>query len=97
MSTPFNYKHLYYFWVVAKEGGIAILKGTMAPEGAVVKQGSVDASMMKFSGTARVFDNEGDAMKYLFQGKVQPGDILVVRYEGPKGGPGMRETLALTA
>jgi dihydroxy-acid dehydratase len=82
---------------VAKEGGIAILKGSLAPEGAVVKQGAVSDPMKKFTGTAHVFDNEDAAMKYLFAGKVIPGDILVVRYEGPKGGPGMRESLALTA
>ena len=82
---------------VAKEGGIAILKGTMAPEGAVVKQGAVTEEMMRFTGTACVFDAEDVAMKYLRDGKVKPGDILIVRYEGPKGGPGMRESLALTA
>lgn len=82
---------------VAKEGGIAILKGTLATEGAVVKQGAVSAEMMQFTGAARVFDGEDDAMKYLREGKVKPGDILIVRYEGPKGGPGMRESLALTA
>jgi dihydroxy-acid dehydratase len=82
---------------VAPEGGIAILHGSMAPEGAVVKQGSVNADMMKFEGTARVFEDEGDAMKYLLAGKVVPGDCIIVRNEGPKGGPGMRESLALTA
>jgi dihydroxy-acid dehydratase len=82
---------------IAKEGGIAILKGTLAPEGAVVKQGAVSDEMRQFTGPARVFDAEDGAMKYLLAGKVVPGDILVVRYEGPKGGPGMRESLALTA
>ncbi len=82
---------------VAKEGGIAVLKGSLAPDGAVVKQGAVSQAMMRFSGTARVFDSEDDAMQYLLAGKVQPNDVLVVRYEGPKGGPGMRESLALTA
>ena len=82
---------------VAKEGGIAVLRGSLAPEGAVVKQGSVSAEMMKFTGTARVFEDEGGAMKFLFAGKVKPGDVLIVRNEGPKGGPGMRESLALTA
>ncbi len=80
-----------------KEGGIAVLKGTLAPEGCVVKQGAVAPEMMQFTGTARVFDSEDAAMAYLFAGKVQPKDILIVRYEGPKGGPGMRESLALTA
>ena len=82
---------------IAKEGGIAVLKGSLAPDGAVVKQGAVSSSMLRFTGTARVFDNEDGAMAYLFDGKVVEKDILIVRYEGPKGGPGMRESLALTA
>jgi len=82
---------------VATEGGIAVLKGSFAPEGAVVKQGAVSDAMKQFTGTARVFDGEDAAMNYLKAGKVVPGDILIVRYEGPKGGPGMRESLALTA
>jgi dihydroxy-acid dehydratase len=82
---------------VAKEGGIAVLKGSLAPEGAVVKQGAVLPEMMQFTGTARVFDSEDAAMDYLFAGKVVEKDILIVRYEGPRGGPGMRESLALTA
>ena len=87
---------------IRREGGIAVLKGTLAPDGAVVKQGAVSPEMMPtlgsaFTGTARVFDSEDAAMAYLFAGKVQPKDILIVRYEGPKGGPGMRESLALTA
>lgn len=82
---------------VSKEGGIAVLKGSLAPEGAVVKQGAVVKEMLQFTGTARVFDDEGGAMSYLQEGKVVPGDVLIVRYEGPKGGPGMRESLALTA
>ena len=82
---------------IAKEGGIAVLKGSLAPDGAVVKQGAVVPEMMQFTGTARVFDSEDAAMEYLFAGKVVEKDILIVRYEGPKGGPGMRESLALTA
>jgi len=82
---------------VAAEGGIAVLKGTLAPEGAVVKQGAVARNMLEFVGTARVFDSEDDAMAYLNAGRVVEKDILIVRYEGPKGGPGMRESLALTA
>ena len=82
---------------IRKEGGIAVLKGSLAPEGAVVKQGAVAPEMMQFTGTARVFESEDAAMAYLFAGKVAPKDILIVRYEGPKGGPGMRESLALTA
>jgi dihydroxy-acid dehydratase len=82
---------------IAQEGGIAVLKGSLAPEGAVVKQGAVSPEMMQFTGTARVFDNEDGAMEYLFAGKVAEKDILIVRYEGPRGGPGMRESLSLTA
>ncbi len=82
---------------IAKEGGIAVLKGSLAPDGAVVKQGAVVPEMMQFTGTARVFDSEDAAMDYLFAGKVVEKDILIVRYEGPRGGPGMRESLALTA
>jgi dihydroxy-acid dehydratase len=81
----------------AKEGGIAILKGSLAPLGAVVKQGAVVPGMMQFTGTARVFDSEEAAMAYLREGKVVEKDVLIVRYEGPRGGPGMRESLALTA
>jgi dihydroxy-acid dehydratase len=82
---------------IAKEGGIAVLKGSLAPDGAVVKQGAVVPEMMQFTGTARVFDSEDAAMDYLFADKVVEKDILIVRYEGPRGGPGMRESLALTA
>ncbi len=82
---------------VAPEGGIAVLKGTLAPDGAVVKQGAIAAGMQSFTGTARVFDSEDDAMAYLREGKIVPKDILIIRFEGPKGGPGMRESLALTA
>jgi dihydroxy-acid dehydratase len=82
---------------IAQEGGIAVLKGSLAPEGAVVKQGAVSPEMMQFTGTARVFDSEDAAMEYLFAGKVAEKDILIVRYEGPRGGPGMRESLSLTA
>jgi dihydroxy-acid dehydratase len=82
---------------IAAEGGIAVLKGSLAPDGAVVKQGAVSPEMMRFTGTARVFDSEDAAMDYLFAGQVVEKDILIVRYEGPRGGPGMRESLALTA
>jgi dihydroxy-acid dehydratase len=81
----------------AREGGIAVLKGSLAPDGAVVKQGAIAPAMFQFTGTARVFENEDAAMACLRAGKVQPRDILIIRYEGPKGGPGMRESLALTA
>jgi dihydroxy-acid dehydratase len=82
---------------VAAEGGIAVLEGTLAPDGAVVKQGAIAAGMKSFTGTARVFESEDAAMDYLRAGKVVEKDVLIVRNEGPKGGPGMRESLALTA
>ncbi|MFC1641952.1 dihydroxy-acid dehydratase [Myxococcota bacterium] len=82
---------------IAREGGIAVLRGTLAPEGAVVKQGAVAPNMLEFVGTARVFNSEDAAMDYLRAGRVVPQDVLIVRYEGPRGGPGMRESLALTA
>lgn len=80
-----------------KEGGIAILRGNLAPDGAVVKQSAVSKGMMKFEGVAKVFDSEEDAMKTILAGKINRGDIVVIRYEGPKGGPGMREMLSPTA
>lgn len=80
-----------------KEGGIAILRGNLAPDGAVVKQSAVSKGMMKFEGVAKVFDSEEDAMKTILAGKIHRGDIVVIRYEGPKGGPGMREMLSPTA
>ncbi len=81
----------------SKEGGIAILYGNIAPEGAVIKQGAVSPKMRVFEGKAKVFDCEEDAMKAVMDGKIKPGDVIVIRYEGPKGGPGMREMLAVTA
>jgi dihydroxy-acid dehydratase len=75
-------------------GGIAVLRGTLAPNGAVVKVAGLDA--MQFEGTARVFDGEDAAMAEILAGNVRPGDVVVIRYEGPKGGPGMREMLAVT-
>lgn len=82
---------------VKKEGGIAILSGNIAPKGAVVKQSGVSAAMMQFEGTARCFDAEELAMAAIMEGKITSGDVVVIRYEGPKGGPGMREMLAPTA
>lgn len=76
-------------------GGITILKGSMAPEGAVVKTAGFDAAV--FEGPARVFEREREAMDALTNGEIQAGDVVVIRYEGPKGGPGMREMLAITA
>lgn len=75
-------------------GGIAVLKGTLAPNGAVVKVAGID--VLRFEGTARVFDGEAAAMETILAGGINPGDVIVIRYEGPKGGPGMREMLAVT-
>jgi dihydroxy-acid dehydratase len=80
-----------------KEGGIAILKGNIAPLGAVVKQSGVSDKMMKFTGKARCFDSEEAAMKAILARTIKAGEVVVIRYEGPKGGPGMREMLAPTA
>lgn len=80
-----------------KEGGIAVLKGNLAPLGAVVKQSGVSEKMMRFSGKARVFDSEEAAMKAILGRDIKAGSVIVIRYEGPKGGPGMREMLAPTA
>jgi dihydroxy-acid dehydratase len=82
---------------IKKEGGIAILFGNIAPKGAVVKQSGVSAAMMQFEGKARCFDAEEQAMAAIMEGKITSGDVVVIRYEGPKGGPGMREMLAPTA
>ena len=78
-------------------GGLKILRGNLAPDGAVVKRSAVCEAMRKFSGTAKVFDSEELASTAILSGKIQPGDVVVIRYEGPKGGPGMREMLGPTA
>ena len=80
---------------IHKTGGIAILKGSMAPDGAVVKTAGFD--LEDFTGPARVFEREAAAMQALTDGKISKGDVVVIRYEGPKGGPGMREMLAITS
>jgi len=80
-----------------KEGGIAVLSGSLAPNGSVVKQTAVSDKMMKFDGTAIVFDSEEEAMKAILAGKIKAGHVIVIRYEGPKGGPGMREMLSATS
>ena len=80
-----------------KDGGIAILKGNIAPEGAVVKQGAVAPEMMQHTGPARCFNSEEEASEAILSGKIQAGDVVVIRYEGPKGGPGMREMLNPTS
>jgi dihydroxy-acid dehydratase len=79
------------------EGGIAVLFGNLAPEGAVVKQSAVAPEMMKHQGPARVFDSEPAAQKAILGKKIRKGDVVVIRYEGPKGGPGMQEMLSPTA
>jgi hypothetical protein len=78
------------------EGGINILTGSLAPKGSVVKVAGLSKDQMHFEGNARVFDGEDGAMAEILAGKIQPGDVLEIRYEGPKGGPGMREMLAIT-
>jgi dihydroxy-acid dehydratase len=79
---------------IHKDGGIAILTGSMAPKGSVVKVAGIDFD--HFEGPARVFDGEDGAMEAILAGQINPGDVVVIRYEGPKGGPGMREMLAVT-
>jgi dihydroxy-acid dehydratase len=79
-----------------KEGGTVILFGNLAPEGAVVKQSAVVQEMLTFSGRARVMEGEQEALDALREGKVAEGEVLVIRYEGPRGGPGMPETLAVS-
>jgi dihydroxy-acid dehydratase len=81
---------------IHEEGGIVILTGSLAPKGAVVKVAGLTAEQKEFTGTARVFDGEDGAMEAIMTGSIQPGTVLVIRYEGPKGGPGMREMLAIT-
>jgi len=81
----------------AREGGIAILRGNLAPDTAVVKQSAVSPKMMVFSGRAKCFDSEESAMKAILARKIKPGTVVVVRYEGPSGGPGMREMLSPTS
>ena len=81
----------------SREGGIAILRGSLAPNGAVVKQSAVAPEMMCRDVRARVFDGEEDAMRAILDGDIKPGDAVVIRYEGPRGGPGMREMLSPTS
>jgi len=80
-----------------KEGGIAILRGTLAPDGAVVKQSGVLPEMMQRQATARVFDSEEEATEAILSGRIEKGEVIIIRYEGPKGGPGMREMLTPTS
>lgn len=81
----------------SKTGGIAVLKGNLAPEGCVVKKSAVDEKMHVYSGIARVFDSEEEAIDAIYASKIKKGDTVVIRYEGPKGGPGMREMLSPTS
>lgn len=81
----------------SKTGGIVVLKGNLAPDSCVVKRSAVDSKMLKHEGPARVFDCEEDALQAINSGKIISGDVVVIRYEGPKGGPGMREMLNPTA
>ena len=79
------------------DGGLAVLCGSLAPEGAVVNKGAVAPEMMVHTGPARVFESEEEAVEAIMGLKIKPGDVIVIRYEGPKGGPGMREMLTPTA
>ena len=81
----------------SEDGGIAVLKGNLAPEGCVVKRSAVAPEMMQHKGPAKVFDVEEDAISAIYAGKIKAGDVVVIRYEGPKGGPGMREMLNPTS
>jgi dihydroxy-acid dehydratase len=78
-------------------GGLAVLKGSLAPGGSIVKKAAVDPEMLVHEGPARVYDSEEEAQSAILAGKIHPGDVVVIRYEGPKGGPGMREMLSPTA
>jgi dihydroxy-acid dehydratase len=78
-------------------GGIAVLKGNIARDGAVVKRSAVAKEMLVHKGPARVFDSEDDAIASIYSGKIKKGDVVIIRYEGPKGGPGMREMLGPTS
>lgn len=80
-----------------KEGGIAVLRGNLAPNGCVVKQSAVSEKMRQFTGTAKVFDSERSSLEAIDRQKIVPGDVVVIRYEGPKGGPGMPEMLSPTS
>jgi dihydroxy-acid dehydratase len=81
----------------SKDGGLAVLKGNLAIEGCIVKTAGVDESILKFSGPARVFESQDAAVSAILTGKIQAGDVLVIRYEGPRGGPGMQEMLYPTS
>jgi len=79
------------------KGGLAVLFGNLAPDGAIVKTGAVDEKMLKFSGPAKIYESQEEAVEKILKGDVKPGDVVVIRYEGPKGGPGMPEMLTPTS
>ena len=81
----------------SKDGGLAVLFGNLAPEGCIVKTAGVDESILTFRGTARVFESQDSSVSAILAGQIKPGDVVVIRYEGPKGGPGMQEMLYPTS
>jgi len=81
----------------SKDGGLAVLKGNLAEDGCIVKTAGVDESILVFSGPAKVFESQDDAVKGILGGNVKAGDVVVIRYEGPRGGPGMQEMLYPTS
>jgi dihydroxy-acid dehydratase len=81
----------------SKDGGLAVLKGNLAPDGCILKTAGVDESILKFSGPARVFESQDAAVQGILSNKIEPGDVVVIRYEGPRGGPGMQEMLYPTS
>ncbi|MBP1742936.1 MAG: dihydroxy-acid dehydratase, partial [Deltaproteobacteria bacterium] len=82
---------------VSETGAIVVLRGSLAPEGAIVKKSAVIEKMWRHEGPARVFDSEEEAIEAIYGKRIRPGDVIVIRYEGPRGGPGMREMLAATS
>ncbi len=82
---------------ITKQGALRVLHGNIAPDGGIVKKAAVDPSMYTHTGPARCFDSEEEACKAIFAGEIRPGDVVVIRYEGPAGGPGMREMLTPTS
>src|SRR5205807_9966959 len=81
----------------SKDGGLAVLYGNLAQDGCIVKTAGVDASILTFTGPARVFESQDAAVEGILGGKIQAGDVVVIRYEGPRGGPGMQEMLYPTS
>jgi dihydroxy-acid dehydratase len=81
----------------SRDGGLAVLKGNLATDGCIVKTAGVDESILKFAGPARVFESQDETVRAILDNVIQPGDVLVIRYEGPRGGPGMQEMLYPTS